>query len=229
MADREPFCFLAPVVSGQSHQWREDHRERSPPNQQPSHHCFKDGGQHAAEKRYLSRSAVSSTQNQARSPVCDQGHGGKAGPLGLPHAALWDEIRRPRSGLLRASTPRVTDQAPQVQRRHPRIPTDPDTRGSLTTSSFWGVGRDFYSNMRSTSARMPSFSRWIMRIRQTIAVIFLRRNLASARNSNKPYTVSSQERRLAFRRASDSFDLIFSAYACGSVLKASRISLKALL
>src|SRR5262252_5799740 len=139
MADREPFCFLAPVVSGQSHQWREDHRERSPPNQQPSDHCFKDGGQHAAEKRYLSRSAVSSTQNQARSPVCDQGHGGQAGPLGLPHAALWDEIRRPRSGLLRASTPRLTDQAPQVQRRHPRIPTDSDTRGSLTISSFWGA------------------------------------------------------------------------------------------
>jgi hypothetical protein len=68
MADREPLCFLAPVVSGQSHQWREDHRERSPPNQQPSDHCFEDGRQHAAEKRYLSRSAVSSTQNQARSP-----------------------------------------------------------------------------------------------------------------------------------------------------------------
>lgn len=66
MGDREPVCFLAAVVSRQPDQWREDYRERSAANRQQSDHCFKDGGQHLTTKRYLSRSAVSSTPNQAR-------------------------------------------------------------------------------------------------------------------------------------------------------------------
>ena len=68
MADREPLCFLAAVAPGQSHQWGEDHWERSAANQQQSDRCFKDGRHHLAKKQHLSRSAVPSTQNQARSP-----------------------------------------------------------------------------------------------------------------------------------------------------------------
>jgi len=54
-------CFLAAAVSGQSHQRGEDHRERSAADQQQGDGRLKDGGQHLAVKRYLSRSAVSST------------------------------------------------------------------------------------------------------------------------------------------------------------------------
>jgi hypothetical protein len=36
-----------------------------------------------------------------------------------------------------ASTPRVTDQAPQGQSRKARIPNHPNTGGSLTSGSFW--------------------------------------------------------------------------------------------
>jgi hypothetical protein len=101
MADREPFCFLAAAVSGQSHQRGEDHRERSAADQQQGDCRLKDGGQHLAVKRYLSRSAVSSTANQARCPVRDQSHGSQASSLGLPDGALRNEIPGPRSGLLR--------------------------------------------------------------------------------------------------------------------------------
>ena len=110
MEDRGPFRFLAAAVSGQSNQRGQDHRERSAANQQPSDHRSKDGGQHLAAKQHLFGSAVSSTQNQARSSRCDQGHGRQAGPTGLPHAPLRDEIRRPRSGVLRGSTSQATNQ-----------------------------------------------------------------------------------------------------------------------
>src|SRR2546430_3166403 len=100
------------------------------------YHRFKDGGQHLAAKRYLSGSAVPSIQNQVRGSRGHQDHGGQAGPLGLPHAALRDEIRGPRSGVLRSPTSALTDQTPQVESRHPGIPTHPSSSG-LKSASFW--------------------------------------------------------------------------------------------
>ena len=112
------------------------------------------GRHHLAEKQHLSRSAVSSTQNQARCPVCDQGHGRQTSPLDLSHAALRHEIRGPRSSLIRASTPRVTDQAPQVQSRKARIPSHPNTGGGLTTAVSGEAVNSMYScEFGSRSAR----------------------------------------------------------------------------
>src|SRR5207302_6958212 len=96
-----------------------------------------DGGYHLAVKQNLSGSAVPSIANQVGGSHRDQGHGRQAGPLGLPHAALRHEIRGPRSSRLRASTPRVTDQAPQGQSPKARIPSHPNTGGGLTSRSFW--------------------------------------------------------------------------------------------
>src|SRR6516225_9645658 len=151
MADREPLCFLAAVASGQSHQWREDNRERSAANQQQSDRCFKDGRDHLAEKQHLSRSAVSSTQNQARCPVCDQGYGRQTSPLDLPHAPLRHEICGQRRGLLPNSIQTIPDQAPQVESRQPRLPSHPDTGRSLKSMSlsFWGeINCAVHSNLR---------------------------------------------------------------------------------
>src|SRR5207302_1585139 len=92
---------------------------------------------HLAVKQNLSGSAVPSIANQVGGSHRDQGHGRQAGPLGLPHAALRHEIRGPRSSRLRASTPRVTDQAPQGQSPKARIPSHPNTGGGLTSRSFW--------------------------------------------------------------------------------------------
>src|SRR5260370_3195334 len=105
--------------------------------QQSDQYRLEDGRQHVAGKQNLSRSAIPSTANQARRSHRHQGHGRQVGPLRLPHAALRDEIRGPRSSLLRPSTPRVKDQAPQVQSRKARIPSHPNTGGGLTSSSFW--------------------------------------------------------------------------------------------
>ena len=80
----------------------------------------------------------------------DQGHGGQAGQIGLPHAALRDEIRRPRSGLLRASTPAITGQAAQVEGRQAGIPNRPshgrlkrrvseESDTALTVNKFYGA------------------------------------------------------------------------------------------
>src|SRR5258708_4939552 len=137
MEDRGPFCFLAAAVSGQSNQRRQDHWERSAADQQSGQYRLEDGGYHLAVKQNLSGSAVPSIANQVGGSHRHQGHGRQAGPLGLPHAPLRNEIRRPRSSLLRASTPPVTDQAPQGQSRKARIPSHPNTGGGLTISSFW--------------------------------------------------------------------------------------------
>src|SRR6266702_1239297 len=137
MARRRSFRFLAAAVSGQSHQREQGHWQRSAAHQQSDQYRLEDGGQHLAAKQNLSGSTIPSIPNQVGGAHRDQGHGRQAGPLGLPHAALRDEIRGPRSSLLRASTPRVTDQAPQGQSRKARIPSHPNTGGGLTRRSFW--------------------------------------------------------------------------------------------
>src|SRR6266566_4093942 len=140
MARRRSFRFLAAAVSGQSHQREQGHWQRSAAHQQSDQYRLEDGGQHLAAKQNLSGSTIPSIPNQVGGAHRDQGHGRQAGPLGLPHAALRDEIRGPRSSLLRASTPRVTDQAPQGQSRKARIPSHPNTGGGLTRRSFWRDG-----------------------------------------------------------------------------------------
>src|SRR2546429_4375401 len=123
MARRRSFRFLAAAVSGQSHQREQGRWQRSAAHQQSDQYRLEDGGQHLAAKQNLSGSTIPSIPNQVGGAHRDQGHGRQAGPLGLPHAALRDEIRGPRSSLLRASTPRVTDQAPQGQSRKDRKST----------------------------------------------------------------------------------------------------------
>jgi hypothetical protein len=48
MEDREPFCFLAAVMSRQQDQRRQDHWQGSIAHQQSSHQRLKDGGKHFA-------------------------------------------------------------------------------------------------------------------------------------------------------------------------------------
>src|SRR5205823_8460253 len=98
---------------------------------------LKDGRHYLTTKQNLSGSAVPSTPNQARGSHRHQGHGGQAGPFDLPHAALRNEIRGPRSGLLRASTPAFTDQAAQMESRQAGIPNR-RSPGRLSRS-FWGA------------------------------------------------------------------------------------------
>src|SRR5204862_5528749 len=117
---------------------------------------LEDGGQHLAAKQNLSGSTIPSIPNQVGGAHRDQGHGRQAGPLGLPHAALRDEIRGPRSSLLRASTPRVTDQAPQGQSRKARIPSHPNTgRGLTRVSEEHPVSRISVATVASTSYADP--------------------------------------------------------------------------
>src|SRR5262249_49693789 len=67
---------------------------------------------------------------------CDQGHGGQARSTGLPHAALRDAIRGPRSRVLRGSAPQTTDQVSEVESRQARVPNHRSC-GSLKARSFW--------------------------------------------------------------------------------------------
>src|SRR6266446_8377913 len=137
MGDRGPFRFLATAVSGQSNQRRQDRWERSPADEESGQYR-NGGGQHATEKQHLSGSAVPSIENQVGGSYRDQGHGREAGPLGLPHAALRDEICRSRSGVLRGSTPASTDQTAQVESRQAGIPDRPSS-GRLKNKSVCGA------------------------------------------------------------------------------------------
>jgi transposase len=60
----------------------------------------KNGRQYLTGKQYLSRSAISPTENKVGSSRCHQSHGRQTSPIGLPHAALRDAIRRSRSRTL---------------------------------------------------------------------------------------------------------------------------------
>ncbi len=73
--DEHHFCFLAAAVSGQSHQWQQGLGKRSAAHEQSGQYCLEDGSQHFTGKQYLSGSAVSQIQNQARRPRCNQSHG----------------------------------------------------------------------------------------------------------------------------------------------------------
>jgi transposase len=58
MGDRGPFCFLAAALSGQSHQRRQDHWERSAADEQSGQYRLEDRGQQPTHKQDLSRSTV---------------------------------------------------------------------------------------------------------------------------------------------------------------------------
>src|SRR5262249_48151402 len=102
--------------------------------------ALKIAGQQPTSKQYLSGSAVPPIKNQAGCSHRDQGHGRQAGPLGLPHTALRDEIRGSRSRVLRGSTPADPDYASQMEGRQAGIQSHRSS-GSLATS-FWGVSSD---------------------------------------------------------------------------------------
>src|SRR5215469_2444360 len=116
-----PFCFLVAAVSRQSDQRRQNHWERPIADQQSSHECIEDGGEHLTTQQYLFGGTVSPTKNQARRSRCHQGYGCQAGSIGVSNAALWHDIRRPRSGVLRRSAPQTANQLSQTQSRQSRI------------------------------------------------------------------------------------------------------------
>src|SRR5271155_1840878 len=91
MGDRGPFCFLAAVLSGQSHQRRQDHWERSAADEQSGQYHIEVGGHHPT--------------------------------------ALMNEIRGPRSRVLRGPTPPTTDQTSQVQSCQAWIPGHANSGG----------------------------------------------------------------------------------------------------
>ena len=76
---------------------------------------FEDGSQHLPRNQNLSGRTVPSTENQAGSSQRHQGYGRQARTLGVPHAALWDEICRPGSRRLRGTTVDL----PRHKRRRP--------------------------------------------------------------------------------------------------------------
>src|SRR6266478_10061393 len=159
MGDRRPFRFLATSVSGQSNQRRQDHWERSAADEESGQYLSQDGGQHATEKQHLSGSAVPPIQNQARVSHRDQGHGGQAGPIGVPHAAPRDEIRGPRSEVLRDPTPQPTDQTAQVESCQAGISSPPSSR-SVTRESFWGAKSRFPDLLETLVVRRKGWSGW---------------------------------------------------------------------
>jgi hypothetical protein len=75
------------------------------------------------------------------SPHCDQGHGRQAGALGLPHAALRDEVRRSGSAILRRPTPQATGYAARVESCQAGISGCRSSR-SLKRRSFRGENRN---------------------------------------------------------------------------------------
>src|SRR5437879_12780354 len=144
MENGGPFRFLAAAVSGQSHQREQGHWQRATPDQQSDQYRLENGSQHLAAEQNLSGSTIPSIQNQVGGSHRHQGHGRQAGPLGLSHAALRHEIRRPRSGLLRGPTPTVTDQAAQMDSRQAGMPSHPTSqvsskafRGGFSKSQWW--------------------------------------------------------------------------------------------
>jgi len=70
------------------------------------------------------------TEKQTGHSRSHQAHGRQARTFGLPHAPLRNEIRGPRSGVLRGATSPTTDQTPQVESRQAGTPDDPSS-GSL--------------------------------------------------------------------------------------------------
>jgi hypothetical protein len=147
MGDREPFCFLAAAMPGQSHQRRQDHWERPATDEQSSQHRPEDGGHQLTGKQHVSGSAVPSTENQTRPTHCHQGHGRQAGTSGLTHAALRNEIGRSRSRTLSGATPQTANQASQVQCRQARIPPRRG-RGGVTSDLRDGVSREMSGGQR---------------------------------------------------------------------------------
>src|SRR6266498_2007129 len=77
----------------------------------------------------LSWSTVPPSEKQTGHSRGHQGHGRQVGTFGLPHAPLRNEIRGPRSGVLRGPTPSKTDQTPQVESLQAWIPDHPSSGG----------------------------------------------------------------------------------------------------
>src|SRR5689334_1444149 len=122
MEDRGPLCFLVTSMSRQQNQWRQDYWERSAAYHQQGDHRFKDGGQYLTDEQDLPWRPVPPIQNQAGGSGGNQGYGGQVSPLGISHAALRHAVCRPRSGVLRGSTPKAADQPSQMESRPAGIP-----------------------------------------------------------------------------------------------------------
>ena len=89
-------------------------------------------------KQHLSRSPVSPIPSQAGRSRRDQGYGGQAGPIGVPHATLRDEVRGSRSEVLRGPKPQPAVETPKMEGRQARIPTRPSSSCNLTHREFLG-------------------------------------------------------------------------------------------
>src|SRR6516225_1775955 len=63
MGDRGPFCFVAAALSGQSHQWREDHWEGRLRTSNRATIALKMAATTLTAKQYVPGSAVPPTEN----------------------------------------------------------------------------------------------------------------------------------------------------------------------
>src|SRR5215472_2756991 len=81
----------------------------------------KDGGHLFTGERQLFRRAVSPIADSTGASGGNQGHGRQTRSAHLSQAALRNEIRRPRSHVLRGTTPQTAGNSSQAKSRPTRI------------------------------------------------------------------------------------------------------------
>ena len=146
------------------------------------------------------------------SPHCRQAAGFAVG-LGLPHAALRNEIHGPRSGGLRGPTPATTDQTSQVESHQAWIPGHPrfGLRGQISAEKPPRDGQDehiwvkaaslgkFATNAESCSVRFGSRGtanrKCTALVNVGVMLIGLRPSGQDARTNTKPIANSEPQRR----------------------------------
>jgi len=121
MGDRGPFRFLVTSVSGQSNQRSQDHWEGRLPTKNRVSIALKMAASTLRRSSAYLGAQFRRLRTKLGAPIASQGHGGQVGPIGVPHAALRDEVRRPRGGVLRGPTAQPTDQTPKVESCQARI------------------------------------------------------------------------------------------------------------
>ena len=109
----DQFCFLAAALSGQSDQRRQDHWERSAADEQSGQYHLEVGGHHPTAKQDLSGSTVPPSEKQTDTPVAIKAMAAKLARL-VYRMLRRNEIRGPRSGVLRGPTPPTIDQTSEV-------------------------------------------------------------------------------------------------------------------
>jgi hypothetical protein len=112
MERRGPLRFLVAAVSGQSHQRQQGLGKRSAAHEQRASIALKMAASTLRASNTYLGAQFRRFRTNLGAPVAI-----KAGAIGLPHAPLRDEIRRPGSEILRGPTPRATDRTAQMESR----------------------------------------------------------------------------------------------------------------